>query len=61
MNELHIDTFGRCRVSPFDGSSSFVVVTNVTKDFSSEIVDGSKDASSDDPAFDFWRTRSRLG
>ena len=47
MNELCSDSFCRRRVSPFDGSSSLVVVPNVTKDFSSEIVDGGKDASGD--------------
>ena len=42
MNELHIYTFGRGGVSPFDRCGGFVVVTDVTQDFSSEIVDGRK-------------------
>lgn len=53
MNELRIDSFGRRRVSPLDGSSSFVVMPDVTKDFSSEIVDGGKDASRDDLSLNF--------
>lgn len=53
MNELRIDSFGRRRVSPFDGSSSFVIMPDVTKDFSSEIVDGGKDASRDDLSLNF--------
>ena len=53
MNELRIDSFGGRRVSPFDGSSSFVVMPDVTKDFSSEIVDGGKDASGDDLSLNF--------
>jgi hypothetical protein len=53
MNELRIDSFGRRRVSPFDGSGSLVVVPDVTKEFSSEIVDGGKDASRDDLPLDF--------
>jgi hypothetical protein len=53
MNELRIDSFCRRRVSPFDGSSSLVVVPDVTKDFSSEIVDGGKDASGDDLSLNF--------
>jgi hypothetical protein len=67
MNELRIDSFCRRRVSPFDGSSSLVVVPNVTKDFSSEIVDGGKDASGDnlpldlgEPDFDLVKPR-RIG
>jgi hypothetical protein len=53
MNELRIDPFGRRRVSPFDRSGGLVVVPDVTKDFSSEIVDGGKDASSNDLPLDF--------
>ena len=53
MNELRIDSFGGRRVSPFDGSSSFVVMPDVTQDFSSEIVDGGKDASGDDLSLNF--------
>jgi hypothetical protein len=53
MNELRIDSFGRRRVSPFDRSGGFVVVPDVAKDFSSEIVDGGKDASSNDVPLDF--------
>lgn len=67
MNELRIDSFCRRRVSPFDGSSSLVVVPDVTKDFSSEIVDGGKDASGDnlpldlgEPDFDLVKPR-RIG
>ena len=67
MNELRIDSFCRRRVSPFDGSSSLVVVPDVTKDFSSEIVDGGKDASADNlpldlglPDFDLVQPR-RIG
>ena len=52
MNELRIDSFGRRRVSPFDGSSGLVVVPDVTKDFSSEIVDGGKNAAGDDLSLD---------
>src|SRR4029077_6349774 len=65
--ELRIDSFCRRRVSPFDGSSSLVVVPDVTKDFSSEIVDGGKDASGDnlplnlgEPDFDLVKPR-RIG
>jgi hypothetical protein len=53
MNELRIDSLGRRRVSPFDGSGSLVVVPDVTKDFSSEIVEGGKDASSNDLSLNF--------
>ena len=67
MNELCSDSFCRRRVSPFDGSSSLVVVPDVTKDFSSEIVDGGKDASGDnlplnlgEPDFDLVKPR-RVG
>ena len=52
MNELRIDSFGRRRVSPFDGGSRLVVVPDVTKDFSAEIVDGGKDASGDNLPLD---------
>ena len=52
MNELRIDSFGRRRVSPFDGSSGLVVVPDVTKDFSSEIVEGGEDAAGDDLPLD---------
>src|SRR5215207_150215 len=55
MNELRIDSFGRRRVSPLDGSSSFVVMPDVTKDFSSEIVDGGEDASGNDLPLDFGK------
>jgi hypothetical protein len=67
MNELRTDSFVRRRVSPFDRSGSLVVVPDVTKDFSSEIVDGGKDASSNDlpldlgePDFDLVQPR-RIG
>jgi hypothetical protein len=67
MNELRIDSFGRRRVSPFDGSSGLVVVPDVTKDFSSEIVEGGKNAAGDDlsldlgePDFDLVKPR-RIG
>jgi hypothetical protein len=53
MNELRIDSFGRRRVSPFDGSSRLVVVPDVTKDFSAEIVDGGEDASGNELPLDF--------
>ena len=53
MNELHVYSFGRRRVSPFDRSGGLVVVADVAKDFSSEIVDGGKDASCDDLPLDF--------
>jgi hypothetical protein len=52
MNELRIDSFGRRRISPFDGSSGLVVVPDVTKDFSSEIVEGGEDAAGDDLPLD---------
>jgi hypothetical protein len=48
MNELRIDSFGRRRVSPFNGSSGFVIVSDVTQDFSSKIGDGGKNAAGDD-------------
>jgi hypothetical protein len=48
MNELRIDSFGRRRVSPFNGSSGLVVVPDVTQDFSSKIGDGGKNAAGDD-------------
>ena len=67
MNELRIDSLGRRRVSPFDRSGSLVVVPDVTKDFSAEIVDGGKDASGDnlpldlgEPDFDLVKPR-RIG
>ena len=53
MNELRIDSFGRRRVSPFDGSSRLVVVPDVTEDFSAEIVEGGEDASGNDLPLDF--------
>ena len=53
MNKLHIYSFGRRRISPFDRSGGFVVVPDVTKDFSSEISDGGKDASGDDMPLNF--------
>ena len=53
MNELHVYSFCRRRVSPFDRSGDLVVVADVAKDFSSEIVDGGKDASGDDLPLDF--------
>ena len=53
MNELHIYSFGRRRVSPFDRSGGLVVVADVAKNFSSEIVEGGKDASGDDLPLDF--------
>jgi hypothetical protein len=52
MNELRIDSSCRRRVSPFDGGGSLVVVPDVTNDFSSEIVDGGKDASDDNLPLD---------
>jgi hypothetical protein len=52
MNELRIDSFCRRRVRPVDGSSRFVVVPDVTKDLSAEIVDGGKDASGDNLPLD---------
>jgi hypothetical protein len=52
MNELHIDSFCRRRVSPFDRSGGLIVVTDVAKDFSPEIVEGGKDASGDDLPLD---------
>jgi hypothetical protein len=67
MNELRIDSFCRRRVSPLDGSGRLVVVADVTEDFSSEIVEGGKNASSDDlplnfgkPDFDLVKPR-RIG
>jgi hypothetical protein len=67
MNELRIDSLCRRRVSPLDGRSSLVVVADVAKDFSSEIVDGGKDASGDnlpldlgEPDFDLVKPR-RIG
>ena len=53
MNQLHSESFGRCRVSPFDRSGGLVVVADVTKDFSSEIVDGGENASSDNLSLNF--------
>ena len=53
MNELHIYSFCRRRVSPFDRSGGLVVVADVAKNFSSEIVEGGKDASGDDLPLDF--------
>src|SRR3979490_410778 len=53
MNKLHLYAFGRRRISPFDRSGGFVVMTDVTKDFSSEIIDGGKDASPDDMPLNF--------
>jgi hypothetical protein len=53
MNELRIDSFGRRGISPFDGSSGFVVVPDVTKDFSSEIADRGKNAAGDKLPLDF--------
>jgi hypothetical protein len=52
MNELHIDSFRRRRVSPFDRSGGLIVVADVAKDFSPEIVEGGKDASGDDLPLD---------
>jgi hypothetical protein len=52
MNELRIDSFCRRRVSPFDGSSRLVVVPDVTKDFSSEILERGEDASGDNLPLD---------
>ena len=67
MNELRIDSFGRRRVSPFDGSSGLVVVPDITKDFSSKIGDGGENAAGDDlslnlgePDFDLVKPR-RIG
>jgi hypothetical protein len=53
MNELRIDSFCRRRVGPFDGSSRLVVMADVTKDFSAEILDGGKNASGDDLSLNF--------
>jgi hypothetical protein len=53
MNELHVYSSGRRRVSPFDRSGGLVVVTDVARDFSSEIAEGGKDASGDDLPLDF--------
>jgi hypothetical protein len=40
-----MDSVGRCRVSPSDRGSGYVIVSNVTKDFSAEIVvHGGEDA-----------------
>ena len=52
MNELHIDSFCRRRVSPFDRSGGLIVVADIAKDFSPEIVEGGKDASGDDLPLD---------
>ena len=53
MNELRIDSFCRRRVSPFDRGSGLVVMPDITKDFSSKILDGGKDASGDDLSLNF--------
>jgi hypothetical protein len=45
MNELRSDSFWRRRVGPFNGRSRFVVMPDVTKDFSAKILEGGKDAS----------------
>lgn len=52
MNELRIDSVGRCRVSPSDRGSCFVVVPDVTKDFSAEIVHGGENAPGDNLPLD---------
>jgi hypothetical protein len=48
MNKLRIASFCRRRVGPFYRGSCFVVVTDVTKEFSSEILEAGKDASIND-------------
>src|SRR4029077_17921706 len=53
MNELHIYSFCRRRVSPFDRSGGLVLVGDVAKNFSSEILEGGKDTSGDDLPLDF--------
>jgi hypothetical protein len=53
MNELHIYSFGGRGISPFDRSGGLIVVTDVTEDFSSEIVHGGKDAPSNDLPLNF--------
>jgi hypothetical protein len=55
MNELRIDSFCRRRVGPFDGSSRLVVMADVTKDFSAEILDGGKNASGNDLPLNFGK------
>jgi hypothetical protein len=55
MNELHVYSFGRRGVSPFDRSGGLVVVADVAKDFSSEIVERGKEASRDDLPLDFGK------
>jgi hypothetical protein len=55
MNKLRVYSFGWGGVSPSDGSSGFIVVPDVTKDFSSEIVDRGKDTSSDDLPLNFGK------
>jgi hypothetical protein len=67
MNELRSDSFWRRRVRPFNGRSRFVVMPDVTKDFSAKILEGGKDASGDnlpldlgEPDFDLVQPR-RIG
>jgi hypothetical protein len=52
MNELRIASFCRRRVGPFYRGSCFVVVPDVTKDFSAEILDGGEHASGDELPLD---------
>jgi hypothetical protein len=53
MNELHIYSFGGRAISPLDRSGGLIVVTDVTEDFSWEIVHRGKDTSSNDPPLNF--------
>jgi hypothetical protein len=52
MNELRFDSVGGCRVSPSDGGGRFVVVPNVAKDLSAEIVHGGKNTPGNDLPLD---------
>lgn len=55
MKELRIDSFCRRGVGPFNGSRRFVVMPDIRKDFSSEILDGGKNASGDDLPLNFGK------
>jgi hypothetical protein len=48
-----MDSFCRRRVGPFNGRGCLVVMPDVTKDFSAEILHGGKDASGDNLPLDF--------
>lgn len=48
-----LDAVGRVAIGPFEGSSGFVVMTNVAHDFSGEIAFGAKNASGNEVALDF--------